>query len=131
MHVYCGNNPVICVDYEGNMWQLVPALDPRNMVRQAPDFGGISGGGSRILAKTTYYDSSAYGTYSIRSSVSNSDASLGGYHYGGGATTNPGYYNVPGAISVTDDMATNQASSEPYGNSKASTKPQHGYIIYE
>ena len=34
-------------------------------------------------------------------------ASLGGYHYGSVSSgiTNPGYYNVNGAVSVTDDMA--------------------------
>ena len=72
------------------MWQLVPALDPRNhkvSVTIADAFGGGGGGGYSYGIRnnaggyaTGYYESSAQGTYVLHSAVSNYDAKLGGYY---------------------------------------------------
>ena len=66
---------------------------------------GYSGGGHGY---TSYYDSSAYNTYSVRTTTAYSDGALGGYHTSAPthSMVNPSYYNVPGAVTVTDDMAT-------------------------
>ena len=105
--VYCENNPIIRVDNNGDMWQLIPALDPRNMV-----YGG--GGDSGLFdfhpgySYYAPYDSFAYNTYCIRTGTAIADAQLLGYYSFGpsSAMLNPSAYIVSGAVTVTDNMAT-------------------------
>lgn len=106
MFAYCRNEPVFRKDTRGTSDVCVTHADEDN--NPLNDLGGGGGGGRGF---SVYYDSSAYGTYSIRTSVASYDANLGGYYYGGGATANIGYYYVPGAISVTDDMAISKPST--------------------
>ena len=102
LYTYCRNNPIIFIDSNGHMWQVVPALDPRTRLY----CGGNGNSDGRSYAAAAY-ESSAYNTYRIKSTTALYDAQLGGYHANNlsSGITNPSAYIVPDAQTVTDDMA--------------------------
>ena len=106
MFAYCESNPLIRADYNGDMWQFVPALDPANMVYGGGGDNGLFGfhPGYNYSAS---YDSSAHGTYLIRTSTASYDAYLGGYYYDGGSYIGgiTSLFAI-GEATVTDGMAT-------------------------
>ena len=110
MYAYCSNNPVMYIDSTGQMWQLVPALHPRN--HAVALINNMGGGGSvgyiQPRFTTSYSESSAYSTWSIKSITAYFDGMLGGYFtdFLTHGILNFGYYNVPGAVTVTDSMVT-------------------------
>ena len=101
LFAYCDNNPVRYVDRTGYDYDCFDAFgeDDHNPLN---DYDEMVGGGS------------AYHNYQVRSNVARADASLGGYYYGGGATTNLDYYYVPGAVTVTDNMVTDNKPGKGY-----------------
>jgi len=108
MYAYCSNNPVMYIDSTGQMWQLVPALHPRNQAEVFKgNLDGVSGGYIQPRFTASYSESSAYSTWVIRSITAYFDGSLGGYFTDSltHGILNFDYYNVPGAVTVTDDMA--------------------------
>ena len=111
LFAYCENNPVIRVDNNGAMWNLIPSLHPRN--RALKTVGGsssVSAGNMPSKFTPSYYESNAYDTYVKSSMVAMSDGALGGYYTDPvtDAMLNPGHYSVPSAVSVTDGMAYRQ-----------------------
>jgi RHS repeat-associated protein len=153
---YANGNPVSFVDPFGLTTVAIffggeTDLDPTDDY----EFSGSGGGSSSSGYGYSGYGYSGYGcsgydsgvssggsyhNYLVRNGTANYDASLGGYHYQGTSTSfsNISQYYVPGAVSVDDSMAkeirTNSLRSQtdnPHGNSKSSTKKQHGYEIYE
>ena len=109
MYAYCSNNPVMYIDSTGQMWQLVPALHPRNQANIFKgNMDGISGGYIQPRFTTAYSESSAYSTWTISSITAYFDGMLGGYFTESltHGILNFDYYNVLGAVTVTDDMAT-------------------------
>ena len=115
MYAYCGNSPVIRIDSGGRMWQLVPALHPRNHATAIMGNLGCSGivsGSIQTKFTSSYYDSSAYNTYTIRSYTAHYDASLGGYYSSGVGSSCGNIGQSSGAVTVTDSMAT-QPSKKP------------------
>lgn len=124
---YCEGNPIRYTDRDGR--------DADENCTWDPDDGAIDLDGLGISACQPTYgatDSSAYGTYQIRCKVAAGDAKLGGYHFGGGSYMGgfTAQFATGGFVSVTDSMAVDNGSN-CHGNSKSSTKPQHGYEIYE
>ena len=125
---YCENNPIIRIDGDGNMWQFVPALDPRV-------YGGGGSGGRGAYSGTGYsnnYDSSAYDSYRIRIANAVGDASLGGYYFGGSSYIG-GYtaqFATGGVVSVTDGMATTSGTSKriPNPNGKKGSEAHQSTI---
>jgi RHS repeat-associated protein len=111
MFAYCGNNPVNRFDSTGKYYE-----DLWNNYGDPLDdwfFDGITGGGSYY-----YGPGSAYYNYTVYSKRSISDANIIGYYSGGlsSGITNYGYYVVPGAISVTDIMATSSSKTSNVRN---------------
>jgi hypothetical protein len=106
LFLYCENNPVTRVDYNGDMWQFVPALDPRNMLYGEGGSNGLFGCHLGYNYSGSY-DSSAYGTYVIKTNTAYADARLGGYYFSGGGYIGgfTGQYATGGTVSVTDSMA--------------------------
>ncbi len=78
MFAYCENNPVSREDDSGQMWQLVPGLDPRCHVFRGGD--GVSFHLGSIKKAPPNYDSDAYNSYAIRNNTAAHDGFLGGYH---------------------------------------------------
>ena len=112
LFAYCENNPIVRVDYRGNMWQFVPALDPANMVYGGGGDNGLFGCHPGYSYSASY-DSSAYGTYLIKTSTASYDAYSGGYYFGGGSFIG-GYtaqFATGGNVSVTDSMAAKGGSN--------------------
>ena len=103
-YAYCENSPIIRVDFLGNMWQFT-AIDPKSCSKYGSDDSDFYGG----YASEQY---STYKTYQIRCKNAALDAKLFGYYFGSvsHSVSNPGYYIVPGAESVTDSMATSSFS---------------------
>ena len=154
---YANGNPVSFVDpfglasvaiFSGGETDLDPTDDY--------EYGGGGGGGSAgyVSSSSGYgysgsgwagHDPSvssggSYYNYLVRNGTANYDALHGGYHYQGTNTSfsNISQYYVPSAVSVDDSMAkeirTNSLTNpkdNPHGNSKSSTKMQHGYEIFE
>ena len=108
MYAYCLNNSVMRIDVGGY-------VSKKHMSDDFMDDYGISAMGGRIgggFGSDIYYDSTAYGTYTIRSINATYDANLSGYFYGGVSSSivNPSYYIVPRAQTVGDDTATSSAA---------------------
>ncbi|MGN1156824.1 MAG: hypothetical protein ACI4TK_11660, partial [Agathobacter sp.] len=120
MFAYCRNKPVSRKDSLGTDDVCATNYDddnnPLNDLAGGPSGGGC---GSGIEPGHASFDSYAYQTYSIKSCTNAYNADIGGYYANpvSSGVTNPGYYNVPGAISVTDSMAAtndlNQTASIP------------------
>ena len=105
MYVYCANNPVNRIDPSGKFF-----LDNNNLLDdfllEGGGAGGYGGSGGINGAGTAIY------TNTVRINTALSDASLGGYYFGGGGHI--GGYTAPfalGLVSVTDDMAVTQSNS--------------------
>lgn len=116
LFLYCENNPVTRVDYNGDMWQFVPALDPRNMLYGEGGSNGLFGCHLGYNYSGSY-DSSAYGTYVIKTNTAYADARLGGYYFSGGGYIGgfTGQYATGGTVSVTDSMAVRSGTSQGKG----------------
>ena len=111
---YCRNEPVSREDSLGTSDICVTNIneDDNPFNDLGGYFYGCGGGASAYYG----YDSSAYGSYLIKSATANYDADLGGYYSGGGSSYNIGNYIIPGAVTVTDDMATNTSKSKMVRN---------------
>ena len=107
MFAYCGNNPVMYVDYTGQL--SVANIDDRNFlddwILDGASVGGYGGG---------YLGSgSAYHNYAVYSGTSTYNAGVGGYYSRpvSSGVLNTSYYYVPGAVFVTDSMNTSSRGS--------------------
>lgn len=123
MFAYCNNNPVMFYDPSGCMGEIIEEdfdyQDPFDLFPECMD-GGCG---------TSYYDyllDSAYRNYLVRSNCAAYDASRGGYHSSNvsSAYNNPFDYIVPGAVSVTDDMAVSSAHQSSQDVSQELTDEQ-------
>ena len=86
MFAYCGNNPILRSDITGDMWQVCPAMHPRNYF-----FGGAGGKGSMLRNELLCHDSTSYGTYLISQKVASYDAGLGSYYFDGSSSAVSSY----------------------------------------
>ena len=131
MYLYCGNNPVNRIDPSGKFF-----LDNNNFLDDFMLEGGGCSSGQCSLG-------GAYYNYAIASRTSLYDANLGGYYSSGlsSGITHFGSYFVPGAVSITDDMAVNCGGSQAkadntnitniHGNSLQSTQTNYGYALVD
>ena len=106
MYAYCGNNPANRIDPSGEFF-----LDNNNFLDDFMLEGGGCNSGQCSLG-------GAYYNYAVASRTSAYDANLGGYYSGGlsSGITHFGSYFVPGAVSVTDGMATDIAPNTINGS---------------
>ena len=117
MFVHCLNNPIMRIDIGGYISYTFMNLDDSD-----DEYEGITAmGGGGGFGSNVYYDSTAYGTYTIRSINTTYDANLGGYYYGGlsSSVINPNYYIVPSAQTVGEESAipiVNVKHSQLYGS---------------
>ena len=102
LYAYCRNNPIMHIDPMGTQF-CQTSFDGEYDLDDDMYNNGLGGGGGGY-----YGYGSAYYTYTVRTNTATHDAQLGGYHSSGttSAMTNPSYFIVPGAITVTDGMAT-------------------------
>ena len=102
LYAYCRNNPIMHIDPMGTQFCQTSFDGEYDLDDDMYNSGGGGGGGA-------YYGyGSAYYTYTVRTNTATYDAQLGGYHSSGttSAMTNPSYFIVPGAVTVTDGMVT-------------------------
>ncbi|MBQ7387399.1 MAG: RHS repeat-associated core domain-containing protein, partial [Clostridia bacterium] len=110
LFAYCENNPVMKYDTTGEY--CVSNMDDDRNLLDDWIFEGAGGGGGG--ATSNYFGAgTAYNNYSVYSTTSAYNANLGGYYTSplSSGITNPNYYYVPGAVSVTDSMATDGSSN--------------------
>ncbi len=130
LYCYCNNDPIVYVDPLGTV--NTTYLDGEyDLDDEMYNYSGCGGG--------YYGPGSAYYTYTVRTNTATYDAQLGGYHSSGttSAMTNPSYFIVPGAVTITDGMAINTFQGNPgtnnatkvHGNSLNSTKTNYGYAL--
>lgn len=106
LYSYCNNNPIMHIDPMGTQFCQTSFDGEYDLDDDMYNSGGGGGGGA-------YYGyGSAYYTYTVRTNTATHDAQLGGYHVSGntGATLNPGYFIVPGAVTVNDSMVVRTTS---------------------
>ena len=99
LFVYCDNTPITRVDPSGDYSVDIKDEDG-NPLDDWLFNGGEGGGGYYTGPASSYYN------YSVYTSTATYDSQLGGYYSQGptSAMTNPSYYVVPGAVTVTDSM---------------------------
>ena len=122
MYAYCNNNPVMGYDPTGYGDVCVEDFNEDN--NPFNDLGHPQGRGGGIGPGTAYH------TYTVRCQTAAYDGALSGYHSSGvsHAMVNPGYYYVPEAVTVTDDMAVNTTRGWKVGDNiqnltKSGNKP--------
>ena len=118
MYAYCNNNPVMGYDPTGYGDVCVEDFNEDN--NPFNDLGHPQGRGGGIDPGTAYH------TYTVRCQTAAYDGALSGYHSSGvsHAMVNPGYYYVPGAVTVTDDMAVTN-DGVPQARFTDKTDPHH------
>ena len=123
LYAYCENNPVIMIDITGQYCVAIMDDDGNllnDWILEGASSGGYKAAGNYVGPGSSYYN------YSVRSLTAAYDARLGGYHSNSVSSgiTNTGYYFVPGAVSVTDDMAAqnNIKYTPPKGGGGSTSK---------
>ena len=104
MYAYCGNNPVIRVDFGGNLWEDLEIDRDEVMLEGAGAGGGFGGFGI----------GSAYHSYTVYSRNAAHDAFIGGYYYSGGSSRGgfTGQYAIGGSVSVGDTPSTTYTANK-------------------
>ena len=135
LYAYCLNNPIMCVDPSGTISRK--HFDGEYDLDDEMYDGTGAGGGSYAYSGP----GSAQHNYAVRTNTATHDAQLGGYHVSGntGATLNPGYFIVPGAVTVNDSMVVDtfntnanvNNTTKVHGNSLNSAKTNYGYVLID
>ena len=120
MFAYCLNTPVVRVDPTGEF--CVAHADDRNYLNdwiiEGGGCGGSGGSGNCFGYGTSYHN------YSVYSATSTYNAGVGGYYsnFVTSGLINPNYYYVPGAVSVPDNVATDNLHSQSSSTSQVHTE---------
>ena len=115
LFAYCGNNPVNRYDSTGKYYEDLWDNDGNPLedwILEGAGAGGYGATGNYFGYGTAYYN------YSVYSKTAVSDALLGGYYAPtlSSGILNTSYYYVPGAVSVTDSMATGNGGKGSYSH---------------